>query len=136
MAKTTQKSDLPWSAIFSVIVCCTVRVKKMFQVSMTFYKTYIFPTIFDIEMKSFYSLHQAISVENFNQSEQVAVGTIFNLHFCHWREAFHCAIYCVNFSSMCSKQAFYFLNLSTVHFFIASQIRSDLHIFWQRPIIK
>ena len=54
--------------------------------------------------------------KNFSLSEYVAVGTIFNL-----REAFHCAFNNVNLTIICNEQGFHSINLSNVHFFIASQ---------------
>ena len=68
---------------------------------------------------------QAISAENFSQSEYLAVGAIFPFPFPLFHRAFHLpfhhAFHYVNLSNMCSKQAFYCINLSNVGFFIASQ---------------
>ena len=50
-----------------------------------------------------FTLHQAISVENFNQSEYVAVGAMFRFAFL----LFHRAFRYLNLSNMCSKQAFH-----------------------------
>ena len=59
-----------------------------------------------------HNVYQAISGENFSQSEYVAVRAIFNLLFHRWRELFRH----VNLSKMRSKQAIHFINLSNVGF--------------------
>ena len=47
-----------------------------------------------------FTLHQAISAENFNQSEYVAVGAMFRFAFLPFHRAFHY----VNLSNMCSNK--------------------------------
>ena len=65
-------------------------------------------------------LIQAISGENFSQSEYVDVGASFNFLFRRWRKALHCKLHYGNLSNMCSKQAFRSMNLSNVCLFTAS----------------
>ena len=79
---------------------------------------------------------QAISGENFSQSEYVAFGAISQFAFPPLAKAIHRAFDYVNLSNLCSKQAFHSINLSNVGFIIESQpVR--IHIsFWQKPINK
>ena len=82
------------------------------------------------------SPHQAISGENFSQSEYVAFGAISQFAFPPLAKAIHRAFDYVNLSNLCSKQAFHSINLSNVGFIIESQ-SVRIHIsFRQKPINK
>ena len=65
--------------------------------------------------------HQAISGENFSQSEYVTFGAISLFAFPPLAKAIHQAFDYVNLSNLCSKQAFHSINLSNVGFIIESQ---------------
>ena len=84
--------------------------------------------------------YQAITGENFSQSEYVAFGAISQFVFPPLAKAIHRAIDYVNLSNLCSKQAFHSINLSNVGFIIESQsvrINVRIHIsFRQKPINK
>ena len=67
-----------------------------------------------------------------NQSTFPSV-LFFNLLFYRWLEAVHRAFHYVNLSSMCSKQALYYITLSNVGFFIASQSVRISISFRQKP---
>ena len=80
--------------------------------------------------------YQAISGENFSQSEYVAFGAISQFAFPPLAKAIHRAFDYVNLSNLCSKQAFHFINLSNVGFIIESQ-SVRIHIsFRRKPISK
>ena len=80
--------------------------------------------------------YQAISGENFSQSEYVAFGAISQFAFPPLAKAIHRAFHYVNLSNLCSKQAFRSINLSNVGFIIESQ-SVRIHIsFRQKPINK
>ena len=82
------------------------------------------------------SSFQAISGENFSQSEYVAFGAISPFAFPPLAKAIHRAFDYVNLSNLCSKQAFHSINLSNVGFIIESQ-SVRIHIsFRQKPINK
>ena len=68
-----------------------------------------------------------------NQSTLLSV-LFFNLLFWRWLEAIHHAFHYVNLSNICGKQAFLFINLSNVSFFIVIQSVRILMSFWQKPI--
>ena len=68
-----------------------------------------------------------------NQSTLLSV-LFFNLLFWRWLEAIHHAFHYVNLSNMCGRQAFLFINLSNVSFFIVIQSVRILMSFWQKPI--
>ena len=79
---------------------------------------------------------QAISGENFSQSEYVAFSAISQFAFPPLAKAIHRALDYVNLSNLCSKQAFHSINLSNVGFIIESQ-SVRIHIsFRQKPINK
>ena len=79
---------------------------------------------------------QAISGENFSQSEYVAFGAISQFAFPPLTKAIHRAFHYVYLSNLCSKQAFHSINLSNVGFIIESQsVRIHLS-FRQKPINK
>ena len=79
---------------------------------------------------------QAISEENFSQSEYVAFGAISQFAFPSLAKAIHRAFYYINLSNLCSKQAFHSINLSNVGFIIESQ-SVRIHIsFRQKSIDK
>ena len=76
---------------------------------------------------------QAISGENFSQSEYVAFGAISQFAFPPLAKAIHRAFDYVNLSNLCSKQAFHSINLSNVGFIIECQ-SVRIHIsFRQKP---
>ena len=80
--------------------------------------------------------YQAISGENFSQSEYVAFGAISQFAFPPLAKAIHRAFDYVNLSNLCSKQAFHSINLSNVGFIIESQ-SVRIHVsFRQKPINK
>ena len=80
--------------------------------------------------------YQAISGENFSQSECVAFGAISQFAFPPLAKAIHRAFDYVNLSNLCSKRAFHSINLSNVGFIIESQ-SVRIHIsFQQKPINK
>ena len=82
------------------------------------------------------SLSQAISGENFSQSEYVAFGAISQFAFPPLAKAIHREFHYVNLSNLCSKQAFRSINLSNVGFIIESQ-SVRIHIsFRQKPLNK
>ena len=85
-------------------------------------------------------LYQAITSENFSQSEYVVFGAISQFVFPLLAKAIHRAFDYVNLSNLCSKQAFHSINLSNVGFIIESQsvrINVRTHIsFRQKPINK
>ena len=79
---------------------------------------------------------QAISGENFSQSEYVAFGAISQFVFPQLAKAIYRAFHYVNLSNPCSKQAFHSINLSNVGFITESQ-SVRIHIsFWQKPVNK
>ena len=79
---------------------------------------------------------QAISGENFSQSEYVAFGAISQFALPPLAKAIHRAFDYVNLSNLCSKRAFHSINLSNVGFIIESQ-SVRIHIsFQQKPINK
>ena len=73
--------------------------------------------------------YQAISGENFSQSEYVAFGAISQFAFPPLAKAILRAFDHVNLSNLCSKQAFHSINLSNVGFIIESQ-SVRIHIFF------
>ena len=76
---------------------------------------------------------QAISGENFSKSEYVAFGAISQFAFLPLAKAIHRAFHYVNLSNLCSKQAFYSIDLSNVGFIMESQsVRIHLS-FRQKP---
>ena len=80
--------------------------------------------------------YQAISGENFSQSEYVAFGAISQFAFPPLAKAIHRAFDYVYLSNLCSKRAFHSINLSNVGFIIESQ-SVRIHIsFQQKPINK
>ena len=80
--------------------------------------------------------NQAISGENFSQSEYVAFSAISQVAFPPLAKAIHRAFDYVNLSNLCSKQVFHSINLSNIGFIIESQ-SVRIHIsFWQKPINK
>ena len=87
-------------------------------------------------LKLQYIQYQAISGENFSQSQYVAFGAISQFAFPPLAKAIHRAFDYVNLSNLCSKQAFHSINLSNVGFIIESQ-SVRIHIsFRQKPINK
>ena len=83
-----------------------------------------------------FTYFQAISGENFSQSEYVAFGAIFQFAFPSLAKAIHRAFDYVNLSNLCSNQAFHSINLSNVGFIIECQ-SVRIHIpFRQKPINK
>ena len=112
---------------------CAVFVFLIFQF-FSIVKVHFTLTLF--HMGSF----QAITGENFSQSEYVAFGAISQFVFPQLAKAIHRAFDYVNLSNLCSKQAFHSINLSNVGFIIESQsvrINVRIHIsFRQKPIIN
>ena len=91
-------------------------------------------------MKASTPAYQAISGENFSQSENIAFGAISQFAFPPLAKANHRAFDYVNllnpFSNLCSKQVFHSINLSNVGFIIENQ-SVRIHIsFQQKPINK
>ena len=83
-----------------------------------------------------YHTNQAISGENFSQSEYVAFSAISQFAVPPLAKAIHRAIDYENLSNLCSKQAFHFINLLNVGFITESQ-SVRIHIsFRQKPINK
>ena len=79
---------------------------------------------------------QAISGENFSQSEYVAFSAISQFVFPPLAKVIHRAFDYVNLSNLCSKQTFDSINFSNVGFIIESQ-SVRIHIsFRQKPINK
>ena len=81
------------------------------------------------------ALYQAISGENFSQSEYVAFGAISQFAFPPLAKAIHRAFHYVNLSNLCSKQAFHSINLSNVGFIIESQ-SVRIHISFRQKNIN
>ena len=85
-------------------------------------------------MQTIRTSNQAISGENFSQSEYVAFSAISQFAFPPLAKAIHRAFDYVNRSNLCSKRAFHSINLSNVGFIIESQ-SVRIHIsFLQKPI--
>ena len=80
-------------------------------------------------------VYQAISGENFSQSEYVAFGAISQFAFPPLAKAIHRAFDYVNLSNLCSKQAFHSINLSNVGFIIESQ-SVRIHVSFQQKHIN
>ena len=79
---------------------------------------------------------QAISGENFSQSEYVALGAISQFAFPPLAKVIYRTFDYVNLSNLCSKQAFHSINLSNVGFITETQ-SVRIHIFFrQKPINK
>ena len=117
----------PWNVIQGLHVAKVIIVMQHTDPVVTSCKLHHFHHIADI---------QAISGENFSQSEYVAFGAISQFAFPPLAKAIHRAFYYANLSNLCSKQAFHFINISNVGFIIESQ-SVRIHIsFRQKPINK
>ena len=66
-----------------------------------------------------------------NQSMVLSV-LFFNLLLSHWQETFHCVFHHVNLLNICSRQAFYSINLSNFGFFIINQFESVVLKLYQK----
>ena len=79
--------------------------------------------------------NQAISGENFSQSEYVNFGAISQFAFPLLAKAIHRASHYVNLSNLCSKQAFHSITLSNVGFIVESQ-SVRIHISFRQKNIN